>query len=273
VILNFRSLGRFMRSTLPAIFFALAATCATADEIDSVVTDLPNGWNDNEAGVIIMPQTASTGDVLPKVFEHLRYFDSQSQPAHYIWITNFTVLKTRQVSIPSGHYPGARGYSYTAVLIQSNCGEKVVLLRCFDVYTSRAWLAALFDLKPQPGTIVDVYEGTVEMPSGFTYSQGQGVDSYVGHFTSPDGKLVINYDIGIDAGVAALQPDAPILSSTNVTANGLKAIIVIVRRGDMKQAIVSFPKGGPANFFAQIRDDSDFELVKKVSLSYRLKPE
>lgn len=262
-----------MRATFLAIFFVLVASCATADEIDSVVTDLPDGWNDNESGVIIMPQTASTEDVLPKVFEHLRYFDSRSQSAHYIWITNFTVLKTRQVTIPVGHYPGAHAYSYTAVLVQSNCGEKVVLLRCFDVYTSRAWLGALFDVKPQPGTLVDVYEGTVELPSGFTHARDQGVDSFAGHFTSADGKLVINYDIGINASVNALHPEGPILSSTNVTVNGLAGIIVTTQWGDAKYAIVSFPKGGPANFFAQIRDDSDFELVRKISLSYRLKSE
>lgn len=262
-----------MRATFLAIFFVLVVSCAAADEIDDAVADLPNGWNDNESGVMIMPQTASTEDVLRKVFEHLRYFDSHSQPAHYIWVTNFTVLKTRQVDIPVVHYPGSHAYSYTAVLVQSNCGEKVVLLRCFDVYSSRAWLGALFDVKPQPGTLVDVYEGTVELPSGFTSTHDQGIDSYVGHFTSPDGKLVIHYDIGIDAGVAALQPEAKILSSTNVTANGLAALIVIVKRGDVKQAIVSFPKGGPANFFAQIRNDSDFELVKNIALSYRLKPE
>jgi hypothetical protein len=130
----------------------------------------------------------------------------------------------------------------------------------------------VFDVKPGPSTLADLYEGTVELPSGFTHTQEQGIDSFVGHFTSPDGKLVIRYDIGIDAGVAALQPEGQILSSTNLTANGLTVLIVIVKRGDVKQAIVSFPKVS-ANFFAPIRNDADFELVKKISLSYRLKPE
>jgi hypothetical protein len=53
-----------MRTTFLAIFFALVASCATADEIDDVVTNLPSGWTDNETGVIITPQTASTEDVL-----------------------------------------------------------------------------------------------------------------------------------------------------------------------------------------------------------------
>lgn len=261
-----------VRATFLAFCFALVTSCATADEIDNVVTDRPDGWNDNQTGVIILSQTASTDDVLRRVFEKW-WFPTNQPPTGNIQITNFTVLKTRQVAIPVSHYPGAHVYSYTAVLVQSNCGEKVVLLRCFDVYTSRAWLSALFDVKPGPSTLADLYEGTVELPSGFTHTHDQGIDSYVGHFTSPDGKLVIHYDIGIDAGVAALQTEARILSSTNITANGLTALIVIVKRGDGKQAIVSFPKGGPANFFAHIRNDADFELVKNISLSYRLKPE
>ncbi len=137
-----------MRTTFLAAFFALVAGCATADQIDNVVTNLSDAWNDHATGPIIMQKTASTEDVLPKVFEHLFYFDSQSQVAHYIQITNFTILKVRQVAIPCCHFPGAKVYSYTAVLLQTNLGEKIVLLRCFDVYTSRAWISSeVFDAK------------------------------------------------------------------------------------------------------------------------------
>ena len=139
-----------MRTTLLAIFFALVASCATADEIDDVVTNLPSGWTDNQTGVIITPQTASTEDVLQKVFEKWLFYTSQ-QLTNYIRITNFTVLKTRQVAIPVGHFPGAHVYSYTAVLVQASQGvQVVVLLRYFDVYTSRAWLSAVFEVNPRP---------------------------------------------------------------------------------------------------------------------------
>ena len=137
-----------MRTTFLAILFALVASCATADEIDDVVTNLPDAWNDNETGVIIMAQTASTEDVLQRVFR-VWVFPGFGQ------ITNFTILKTRQVAIPICHFPGAHVYSYTAVLVQSNCGEKVVLLRCFDVYTSRAWLSTPFDVKHRPNTALE----------------------------------------------------------------------------------------------------------------------
>jgi hypothetical protein len=139
-----------MRTTFLAIFFALVASCATADEIDNVVTNRPDGWNDNELGVIIMPQTASTEDVLQRVFGKWWFYPTQ-QLTNYIHITNFTVLKTRQVTIPVSHFPGAHAYSYTAVLVQASEGEQVVvLLRYFDVYTSRAWLSAVFEVKSRP---------------------------------------------------------------------------------------------------------------------------
>ena len=99
-----------MRTTFLAIVFALVAICARADQIDNVVTSLPDFWNDNETGVIIMPQTASTEDVLRSVFEKWS-FPTNQPPTGYVQVTNFTVLKTRQVAIPVGHYPGAHAYS------------------------------------------------------------------------------------------------------------------------------------------------------------------
>jgi len=154
-----------MRTTFLAIFFALVASCATADEIDNVVTNRPNGWNDNEMGVIIMPQTASPEDVLQRVFGKW-WFPTNQPPTAYIQITTFTVLKTRQVAIPVGHFPGAHVYSYTAVLVQASQGvQVVVLLRCFDVYTSRAWLSAIFEVEPRPNKSLEATrDGAFSLP-------------------------------------------------------------------------------------------------------------
>ena len=144
-----------MRTIFLAVFFALVASCATADQIDNVVTNLPDGWTDNETGVIIMPQTASTEDVLQRVFGTWWFYTSQ-ELTNYIQITNFTVLKTRQVAIPVGHYPGAHVYSYIAVLVKASQGvQVVVLLGYFDVYTSRAWLSAVFEVKPRPNPALE----------------------------------------------------------------------------------------------------------------------
>ena len=136
-----------MRTTFLSILFALMADCAIADQIDNVVTNLPDCWSDVVTGPIIVPKTASVEDVLPKLFEHWLFPDSQM--TNYSRITNFTVLTTRQVIISVYHSPRAPVHTYTAVIVKTNLGEKVVLLRYIDVYTSRAWWSSeIFDAKP-----------------------------------------------------------------------------------------------------------------------------
>ena len=133
-----------MRIAFLAIFLALVASYAKADQIDSVVTNFPDGWIDRvaiDAGLTIMPKIASTKDVLQDVLRNYGFYFGQ--------ITNFTILKTRQVAIPCGHFRGAPVYSYTAVLVRASQGGKVVaFLRYVDVYTSRAWLSAVFYADP-----------------------------------------------------------------------------------------------------------------------------
>ena len=36
--------------------------------------------------------------------------------------------------------------------------------------------------------------GQVRVPSGFTYQMDQGADTFEGHFSAPDGKLIIRHD-------------------------------------------------------------------------------
>lgn len=38
--------------------------------------------------------------------------------------------------------------------------------------------------------------GQVKMPAGFTYACETGIDTFMGRFTSKDGSLVIEHDIG-----------------------------------------------------------------------------
>src|SRR6266404_3986259 len=47
--------------------------------------------------------------------------------------------------------------------------------------------------------------GEVKLLAGYTYQQDPGGDSFEGHFTSPNGKLVIRHDIGSYAGAWAKQ--------------------------------------------------------------------
>src|ERR1017187_7740455 len=85
------SLGRFMRVTLLTFFFALSAFCATADQIDNLVTNLPDGWDGGQTPMVNLPETSSVEQVLRGVFKVWWFDDSH--------VTNFTVLKSRQVTI------------------------------------------------------------------------------------------------------------------------------------------------------------------------------
>lgn len=137
-----------MRTTILTILFAFAAACARADQIDNAITNLPDGWTDDPSGLIIVPKDTSPDDALQKVFQGRVFPDVGT-------VTNFTVLKTRQVKIPVGHFEGARAATYTAYLIKpSRDGNLVVLLRYFDVYSDAgAWASAVFAEKPSSGSV------------------------------------------------------------------------------------------------------------------------
>jgi hypothetical protein len=122
-----------MRSILFSIFAALLVGCATtaADPIDQLVTRLSTPpqsglWQNGLFPIIKLPATASTNEVLAKVLE--RQVDS------------YKVLKIRQVHIP-GNLPDL----YTAVLIQTSAGEKIVLFK----YEGEAvgWWSRIYDAK------------------------------------------------------------------------------------------------------------------------------
>ena len=118
---------------------------------------------------------------------------------------------------------------------------------------------------------VDLVVGTVQLPAGFKHTRGQGDDSIVGHFTSPDG-LEIRYDIGPMAGVYATHPShKPLVSSAELKVGDLTGLLIVF--GTTTQTVVvSFPTIGPTNFFAQIRNKNDMEAVKKLAMTFKPKP-
>ena len=119
---------------------------------------------------------------------------------------------------------------------------------------------------------IDLRGGTAELPGGFTHTRDKGKDSTVGHFTSADGKLTINYDIGRMAGVYAKASDLKdIVSSESVKVGDLAALIV-VHGSKPKNIVISFPAGGPANFFAEVRGEEDIAAVRKLVMTFKLKP-
>jgi hypothetical protein len=129
-----------MRVTLLTFFFALSAFCATADQIDNLVTNLPDGWDGGQTPMVNLPETSSVEQVLRGVFKVWWFDDSH--------VTNFTVLKSRQVTIPRAHSPGAFTDSYTAALVETNHGKKIVLFRYWSWDLARGWWSRVYDEKP-----------------------------------------------------------------------------------------------------------------------------
>jgi len=107
-----------MRAGFLALVFALLTHFAAADEIDNVATNLASDWNGGMNSIINLPETASTEEVLNRAFR-VNFIDG-------VHVTNYTVLKSRQVAIPRAHISNAYTDSYTAALVQTSHGEKIV---------------------------------------------------------------------------------------------------------------------------------------------------
>ena len=106
-----------MRYTL-FIIAALLAGCATApDSIDRLVSRLSSdhSWEAGSYLTLGLPATSSVEQVVAKVLQRSD-LDGKS-------VTTHKILTVQQVSIP-GSLPGI----YTAVLVDTDLGRKVVLL-------------------------------------------------------------------------------------------------------------------------------------------------
>jgi hypothetical protein len=117
-----------MRTTVLAVLFALVAGCATADQIDNVVTNLPDNWpmGGSATPVFFLPQTAPLDQLLTNSFHCWQLDDS---------ITDYKVINRRQITNPRAHIPKGFMDSYLAVLVQTRHGEKIVLIG----HLSRQW--------------------------------------------------------------------------------------------------------------------------------------
>jgi hypothetical protein len=257
-----------MRTTFLAIFLAFVAKFATADVIDNVVANLPDAWNDNQAGLTIMPKSASTEDVLQRVFQNVSVFEIGQ-------ITNFTVLETRQVSIPWCHFPNAPVYSYTAVLVQPSRGDKVVvvLLRYLDVDTSRAWSSAFFE-----ANVTDTWKKiendsfSFSVPPSFKQTATHGIDSFVEEYVSDD--IDLDFDYGAYSNDFRDWPKDT--NFENLKIDGEVARIGTVahefHKGFPYSTQVHF-KFGTLSMFAACKSEKDVALARKIFETIAFKAE
>ena len=113
----------------------LVGCATTRDPIDTLVTRLSSSglWREGPSAIINLPQTASIEQVLDALFH--------TTPLARGWVSSHKILKIRrQVHVPPNFY--------TVVLVQTNLGEKIVLLR-YERLASQAsrWWIRVYDAK------------------------------------------------------------------------------------------------------------------------------
>ena len=103
-----------MRSIFLTIIATLLVGCATTpDPVDQLVNDLSSShglWEKGLFPIIKLPATAPIGEVVSEVLERQ--------------VASYKILRVRQV-----HIRGSLPDLYTAVIVQTNVGEKIVLFQ------------------------------------------------------------------------------------------------------------------------------------------------
>lgn len=111
-------------------------------------------------------------------------------------------------------------------------------------------------------------KGEIRVPVGFTHKKESGIDTFVGHFTSPDGKYVVEYDIGELAG------EHGGMGRSETLIEGLRIregrATYTDAKGDTKHYFkVSFPDCGCANFSLDSTSDMGGEIIEGIAKSFR----
>ena len=109
--------------------------------------------------------------------------------------------------------------------------------------------------------------GEVRVPPGFIYTADHGIDTFVGHFTSPDGAVLIGYDIG------ELAAEHGGVGSKETLRDGSRVRIGRLTHFDANGtrffAKVSFPDNGCANFFLDSASAMDASAIDFIARSFR----
>jgi hypothetical protein len=114
--------------------------------------------------------------------------------------------------------------------------------------------------------------GEVTLPVGFSYEQDVS-DTFEGHFTSPDGKLIIHHDIGGYAGAWAKSKvsdafEERLVEGARVWTGQHRSRAV----GDSTvRFAVTFPDNGCANFYIRSNDANDAAIIGAIAQSFRPK--
>ncbi|SRR5258708_5698299 len=114
--------------------------------------------------------------------------------------------------------------------------------------------------------------GEVKLPTGLSYQQDVS-DTFEGHFTSPDGKLIIHHDIGGYAGAWAKSKGSDAFEEHIVEG---ARVWTGQRRsrasGDSTfRFAVTFPDNGCANFYLTSNNINNAAIIGAIAQSFRPK--
>ena len=108
------------------------------------------------------------------------------------------------------------------------------------------------------------------MPAGFSYAPLNGIDTLMGRFTSEDGSLVVEHDIGELAGEHGGMGNLETLTEGSRVRFG-SVVDSDERGGKTYFSKVSFPDAGCANFYLESTREKDVALIRFIARSFRPK--
>jgi hypothetical protein len=116
--------------------------------------------------------------------------------------------------------------------------------------------------------------GSVRLPPGFTYRPSRGGDSFVGRFTSPDRKLVVEHDIGACyiSGAYASREESLLFNERIVDGARVWTAAKdqpLPNGGHTFRFAVTFPDGGCANFFLYSSRHEDAGTIDFIARSFQ----
>ncbi|MBX3443545.1 MAG: hypothetical protein KF774_14155 [Planctomyces sp.] len=132
------------------------------------------------------------------------------------------------------------------------------------------WLAA------RPGTAVS---GRTEirghlslvLPPGSRHYADVGIDTWVGRIRLGGTPVTLTYDIGHVAGNYATYVDGngPFVWTKRTEQDGIACDVSLHTANGSHTLFVSFPDLGPANFWCDVRDDSQVDGILKILKTVR----
>jgi hypothetical protein len=127
----------------------------------------------------------------------------------------------------------------------------------------------------QPSGKFGWWGGSVILPVGFSYQVTQGVDTYEGRFSAPNGRVVIRHDIGSYSGAYA-KPRERGSHFEEWDEQGSRVWLGhrpwgYVERNAPKLVAVTFPDAGCANFFLESSNPEEFEWISQIAHSFQPK--